>query len=42
VLGREGRRSTTASALIGPDGEVCARARAVWFAVPPPPASGAT
>jgi hypothetical protein len=35
VLGREGRRSTTASALIGPDGEVCARAQAIWFAVAP-------
>ena len=35
VLGREGRRSTTASALIDPDGEVCARARAIWFEVRP-------
>ncbi|TQN40941.1 hypothetical protein FHU33_0293 [Blastococcus colisei] len=35
VIGREGRRSTTASALIGPDGEVCARAQALWFAMPP-------
>ena len=35
-IGREGRRSTTASALIGPDGEVCARAQALWFAVPAP------
>ncbi|MGR6966484.1 hypothetical protein ACU610_18665 [Geodermatophilus sp. URMC 61] len=34
VLEREGRRSTTASALVSPDGEVAARARAVWFAVP--------
>lgn len=34
ILGREGRRSSTASALIGPDGEVCARAQATWFAVP--------
>lgn len=33
VLDREGRRSTSASAVIGPDGEVCARARAIWFAV---------
>ena len=32
VLGREGRRSTTASALVGPDGEVAARARVIWFA----------
>jgi hypothetical protein len=35
ILGREGRRSTTASALIGPDGEVCAHAQALWFAMPP-------
>jgi hypothetical protein len=34
VLDRDGRRSTTASALVGPDGEVAARAQAVWFAVP--------
>lgn len=34
LLDREGRRATTASALVGPDGTVCARARAVWFAVP--------
>jgi hypothetical protein len=33
-LGRDGRRATSASAVVGPDGEVCARARAVWFAVP--------
>jgi hypothetical protein len=32
-IGREGRKALTASALIGPDGEVCARARAVWFEV---------
>ena len=32
-LGREGRRALTASALIGPDGEVCARAQAIWFEV---------
>jgi hypothetical protein len=31
LLGREGRRAMTASALIGSDGRVCARARAVWF-----------
>jgi hypothetical protein len=30
-LRREGRRAFTASALIGPDGEVCARAQAIWF-----------
>ena len=35
ALGREGRRATSASAVVGPDGEVCARARATWFAVPP-------
>lgn len=35
LLGREGRRATTASALVGPDGVVCARAQAVWFAVSP-------
>jgi acyl-CoA thioesterase FadM len=34
-IGREGRRVTSTSALVGPGGEVCARARAVWFAVPP-------
>jgi len=34
AIGREGRRATSASAVIGPDGEVCARARAIWFAVP--------
>ncbi len=36
ALGRDGRRATSASAVIGPDGEVCARARAIWFAVPRP------
>ena len=34
ALGRDGRRATSASAVVGPDGEVCARARATWFAVP--------
>ena len=34
VLQRDGRRATSASALVGPDGAVCARAQAVWFAVP--------
>lgn len=33
VLDGEGRRKTSASALVAPDGEVCARARAIWFAV---------
>lgn len=33
VLGRDGRRATSASALIGGDGQVRARARAVWVAV---------
>ena len=32
-VGREGRKAFTASALIGPDGEVCAHARAIWFEV---------
>jgi hypothetical protein len=32
-IGREGRRAITASALIGPDEQVCARARAIWFEV---------
>ncbi|TFV63524.1 hypothetical protein E4P41_04560 [Geodermatophilus sp. DF01-2] len=35
VLERDGRRSTTASALVGPDGKVAARARTIWFALPP-------
>ncbi len=35
VLERDGRRSTTASALVGPDGEVAARARTIWFTLPP-------
>jgi hypothetical protein len=35
ALEREGRRASTASAIVGPDGEVCARARAVWIALPP-------
>ena len=34
ALGRDGRRGTSASAVIGPDGEVCARAQAIWFALP--------
>jgi hypothetical protein len=34
LIGREGRRATTASALIGPDGRVRARAQAVWFTMP--------
>jgi hypothetical protein len=33
LVGHEGRRWTTASALVGPDGAVRARARALWFAV---------
>jgi hypothetical protein len=36
LIGRQGRRATTASALATPDGEVCARARAIWLAVPEP------
>jgi hypothetical protein len=37
ALGREGRRATSASAVIGPDGEVCALGRAIWFALSPQP-----
>jgi len=33
LVGHEGRRWTTASALVGPDGAVRARARALWFEV---------
>lgn len=33
ALGRDGRRGTSASAVVGPDGEVCARAQATWFAL---------
>jgi hypothetical protein len=33
VLGRDGRRVRTASALVDPHGAVCARAEAVWFAL---------
>ena len=35
AMGGDGRRATSASAVVGPDGEVCARARAIWFALPP-------
>lgn len=35
ALGRDGRRAESASAVIGPDGRVCARARATWFALAP-------
>ena len=31
AIGRDGRRTTTASALVDPDGVVGARARAIWF-----------
>lgn len=31
VTGRDGIKATSASALVGPDGEVCARAATVWF-----------
>jgi hypothetical protein len=34
-LGRDGRRAFTASAIVGPDGQVCARAQAIWFEMPP-------
>jgi hypothetical protein len=33
LIGREGRRAISASALVDPDGRICARARAVWIAV---------
>jgi hypothetical protein len=36
LVAHEGRRSTTASALVGPDGTVAARAQAIWFEVSPP------
>ena len=40
--GRDGRKFTAGSALLGPGGEVLAVARAVWLAVPrPAPALGA-
>jgi hypothetical protein len=32
-IGREGRKAITASAVVGPDGQVCARARAIWLEV---------
>lgn len=34
LRGRDGRRATSASALFGPDGQVCARAEATWFELP--------
>jgi hypothetical protein len=34
LLGREGRKLTAGSALLGPDGEVLAAARALWITVP--------
>jgi hypothetical protein len=34
LIAREGRRSTTASALVAPDGTVAARAQAIWFEMP--------
>jgi hypothetical protein len=34
LIGSDGRRATAASALIRPDGVVCARARALWFRSP--------
>jgi hypothetical protein len=44
LLGRDGRKLTAGSALLGPDGEVLAAARAVWISVPratlTPPAGG--
>jgi hypothetical protein len=35
-VGRDGRRLTAGSALLGPSGEVIAAARAVWLTVPRP------
>jgi hypothetical protein len=35
-IGRDGRRLTAGSALLGPSGEVIAAARAVWLTVPRP------
>ena len=44
--GRDGRKLTAGSALLGPGGEVLAVARAVWVTVPrpvpPPPGAGAS
>lgn len=34
LVARDGRRTTTASALVDPGGTVVARARALWFEVP--------
>jgi hypothetical protein len=34
LLGRDGRKLTAGSALLGPDGQVVAAARAVWVTVP--------
>ena len=39
--GRDGRKLTAFSALLGPGGEVLAAARAVWLTVPRPPSGGA-
>jgi hypothetical protein len=38
--GRDGRKLTAFSALLGPDGEVLATARALWLAVPQTPSDG--
>jgi hypothetical protein len=38
--GRDGRKLTACSALLGPGGEVLATARALWLTVPWPPAGG--
>jgi hypothetical protein len=34
LLGRDGRKLTAGSAVLGPDGEVLAAARALWITVP--------
>jgi hypothetical protein len=39
--GRDGRKLAAASALLGPDGQVLAAARAVWVTVPRPPTAAA-
>lgn len=38
-LGREGRKAHSGAAILGPDGELCAVARALWIALPAAPAA---
>ena len=40
--GRDGRKLTAFSALLGPGGEVLAAARAVWLTMAQPPSGGAS